>query len=44
MAISLFSFNFDAVIFTVVGVLSEVTVMFLVVHAVNNPRSWYDWG
>ena len=30
--------------FTVVGVLSEVTVMFLVVHAVNSSRFWYDWG
>jgi ACR3 family arsenite transporter len=41
-AISLFGFNSGAELATVVGVLIEVPVMFLVVHIVNNSKSWYE--
>lgn len=41
-AISLFGFNSGAALATVVGVLIEVPVMLLVVHIVNNSKSWYE--
>ena len=41
-AISLFGFNSGAALATVVGVLIEVPVMLLVVHIVNNSKSWYQ--
>ena len=43
-AISLFGFNSGAALATVVGVLIEVPVMLLVVHIVNNSKSWYERG
>jgi len=41
-AISLFGFDSGAALATVVGVLIEVPVMLLVVHAVNATRGWYE--
>ena len=41
-AISLFGFNSGAALATVVGVLIEVPVMLLVVHIVNNSKTWYE--
>ena len=41
-AISLFGFESGAALATVVGVLIEVPVMLVVVHAVNGSREWYD--
>jgi ACR3 family arsenite transporter len=43
-AISLFGFDSGAALATVVGVLIEVPVMLLVVHAVNATRGWYEGG
>ena len=43
-AISLFGFNSGAALATVVGVLIEVPVMLLVVHIVNNSKTWYQRG
>ena len=43
-AISLFGFQSGAALATVVGVLIEVPVMLLVVHAVNHSREWYAAG
>ena len=44
VAISLFGFNSGAALATVVGVLIEVPVMLLVVHAVGASRGWYEGG
>jgi ACR3 family arsenite transporter len=41
-AISLFGFESGAALATVVGVLIEVPLMLLVVHAVNRSRDWYE--
>lgn len=41
-AISLFGFQSGAALATVVGVLIEVPVMLLVVHVVNQSKSWYN--
>ena len=41
-AISLFGFDSGAALATVVGVLIEVPVMLLVVHAVNRSKDWYE--
>jgi ACR3 family arsenite transporter len=41
-AISLFGFESGAALATVVGVLIEVPVMLVVVHAVNRSRDWYE--
>ncbi len=41
-AISIFGFNSGAALATVVGVLIEVPIMLLVVHVVNQSRSWYE--
>ncbi len=41
-AISLFGFQSGAALATVVGVLIEVPAMLLVVHIVNNSKSWYE--
>lgn len=41
-AISLFGFHSGAALATVVGVLIEVPAMLLVVHIVNNSKSWYE--
>lgn len=41
-AISLFGFHSGAALATVVGVLIEVPVMLVVVHAVNVSRTWYE--
>ncbi|MFA9441643.1 ACR3 family arsenite efflux transporter [Uliginosibacterium sp. sgz301328] len=43
-AISLFGFESGAALATVVGVLIEVPVMLLVVHAVNASKEWYERG
>jgi len=43
-AISLFGFESGAALATVVGVLIEVPMMLLVVHAVNASRGWYERG
>lgn len=43
-AISIFGFNSGAALATVVGVLIEVPIMLLVVHVVNQSRSWYERG
>ncbi|MGE5739644.1 MAG: arsenic resistance protein, partial [Betaproteobacteria bacterium] len=43
-AIGLFGFDSGAALATVVGVLIEVPVMLLVVHAVNASRGWYEAG
>jgi arsenite transporter len=43
-AISLFGFHSGAALATVVGVLVEVPVMLLVVHAVNHSKGWYEAG
>jgi ACR3 family arsenite transporter len=44
VAISLFGLQSGAALATVVGVLIEVPLMLLVVHAVNGTRSWYEAG
>jgi ACR3 family arsenite transporter len=41
-AISLFGFHSGAALATVVGVLIEVPAMLLVVHIVNNSKTWYE--
>ena len=43
-AISLFGFNSDAALTTVIGVLIEVPVMLLllVVNIVNRSKGWYE--
>ncbi|HVC49834.1 MAG TPA: ACR3 family arsenite efflux transporter [Burkholderiales bacterium] len=41
-AISLYGFQSGAALATVVGVLVEVPVMLLVVHAVNISKNWYE--
>ena len=41
-AISLFGFQSGAALATVVGVLIEVPLMLLVVHAVNRSKGWYE--
>jgi ACR3 family arsenite transporter len=41
-AISLFGFQSGAALATVVGVLIEVPLMLLVVHAVNRSKDWYE--
>jgi ACR3 family arsenite transporter len=41
-AISLFGFESGAALATVVGVLIEVPLMLLVVHAVNRSKQWYE--
>ena len=41
-AISLFGFESDAALATVVGVLIEVPVMLFVVRIVNATRRWYE--
>jgi ACR3 family arsenite transporter len=41
-AISLFGFESGAALATVVGVLIEVPLMLLVVHAVNRSKDWYE--
>jgi ACR3 family arsenite transporter len=43
-AISLFGLHSGAALATVVGVLVEVPVMLLVVHAVNRSKGWYEAG
>lgn len=43
-AISLFGFHSGAALATVVGVLIEVPLMLLVVHAVNRSKAWYQCG
>jgi ACR3 family arsenite transporter len=43
-AISLFGFNSEAALATVVGVLIEVPVMLSVVRIVNGTRDWYEAG
>ena len=43
-AISLFGFDSGAALATVVGVLIEVPVMFLVVRVVNQSKGWYERG
>jgi ACR3 family arsenite transporter len=41
-AISLFGFESGAALATVVGVLIEVPLMLIVVHAVNRSKVWYE--
>jgi arsenite transporter len=41
-AISLFGFESGAALATVVGVLIEVPLMLVVVHAVNRSKGWYE--
>lgn len=43
-AISLFGFESDAALATVVGELIEVPVMLLVVRVVNRSKRWYEAG